>query len=157
MLWDFSLLYNDISPYCSFSTKIPFRRAIEWLSLKVPRAKPPRNPKDLLVSPVWRPWYLIEYALNGLPVNSKDIERHTVKGSGRAVYYVINQTKYAFPNGDTFEGLGFDWNDVWYLTDNDLSVFPAGPDIPGCDAKSCIGSPFFNPYKGSENIPQVIS
>ena len=110
-----------------------------------------------LITDVWRPWYLIEYALNSLPVNSKDVERHTVKGSGRAVYYVINQTKYAFPNGDTFEGLGFDWNDVWYLTDNDLSVFPAGPDIPGCDAKACLGSPFFNPYKGSEHIPQVIS
>ena len=110
-----------------------------------------------LITDTWKPWYLIEYALNSQSLNSKDIEGHLVKGSGRAVYYVLNQTRYAFPNGDTFEGLGFDWGDVWQLTDSDISVFPSGPDIPGCDAKSCLGSPFFNPHKGSISIPHVES
>jgi hypothetical protein len=108
-----------------------------------------------LITDTWKPWYLIEYPLNDMQLVAKDIEGHVVKGSGRAVYYVLNHTKFAFPNGDTFEGLGFDWGDVWQLTDGDLSAFAAGSDIPGCDAKSCLGSQFFNPHKGNIDIPKV--
>ena len=96
-----------------------------------------------LLTDVLKPWYLIEYALNGRPILPEMIEGHLLKGKGRQIFFIKNHTRYAFPNGDTFEGLGFDWGDVWQLGDSDVNQFPTGGDIPGCDKETCLSSPFY--------------
>ena len=74
---------------------------------------------------------------------SDQIEGRLLKGKGKQIYYVVNQTKYGIPDGDTFEGLGFDWGDVWHLSDIEVNYFPDGGYIKSCDKKSCINSAFF--------------
>jgi hypothetical protein len=96
-----------------------------------------------LVTDVLKPWYLIEYALREKNILPSMIEGHLLKGHGKQVFYVVNQTRYSFPNGDTFEGLGFDWADVWELGDNEVNMFASGGDIASCDGKTCISSMFY--------------
>ena len=100
-----------------------------------------------LITEVLKPWYLIEYTLNDKQILSSDIEGRLVKGHGRSIYLIKNQTKYEFPNGDTFEGLGFKWDDVWHLGDSDISVFANGGEITPCDGKSCESNKFYNKTK----------
>lgn len=96
-----------------------------------------------LVTDVWKPWYLIEYALKNKPILPTMIEGHLLKGHGKQVYFILNQTKYSIPNGDTFEGLGFSWDDVWQMDEATVNLFPDSGAIPGCDGKSCLGSIFY--------------
>ncbi len=58
-----------------------------------------------------------------------------------------NQTKYGIPNGDTFEGLGFDWGEIWHLSDVEVDYFPDGGYIESCDKDKCMGSIFYQKRK----------
>jgi hypothetical protein len=96
-----------------------------------------------LVTDVFKPWYLIAWSLNGTAISKDQIEGHLLKGKGRQIYYIVNQTKYGIPDGDTFEGLGFDWSEVWHLSDVEVNYFPDGGDIKSCDKNTCIDSAFY--------------
>jgi len=45
-------------------------------------------------------------------------------------YLVLNNTKHAFPNWDTFVGFGKDWSDVISIGADEFNSFPLGDPLP---------------------------
>ena len=77
----------------------------------------------------YHPWFLVKYALAGRDIPKEDMESQLIKGSSRSVYYVKNGTRHAFGGMETFEGLGFKWEDIWQVSDTQIQMFPQGEDM----------------------------
>lgn len=78
----------------------------------------------------YHPWHLVKYTLQGVTdIPKEDIEGQLVKGSSRSVYLVKNFTRHAFGNMETFEGLGYKWENIWHLSDNQINIFPVGDTL----------------------------
>jgi hypothetical protein len=56
----------------------------------------------------------------------EDIEGHPIQGSSRSVYLVRNHTRHAFGSSDAFFRAGFEWDDVWHLSDDVVEHIPEG-------------------------------
>ena len=87
---------------------------------------------SLLVSILeqYRPWQLVFYALEGTSMTVADIEAQNVKAKrGRETYHVSNGVLHSFPDGSTFEALGFDWGDIWEISSELIEGMPKGDDM----------------------------
>ena len=82
-----------------------------------------------LVKGKFYPWSNVKFPLESREMTREDIEGHLIKGHGKEVFYVKNFSRHSFPNMDTFEGLGFSWDDIWQLSDPQVNSFPKGVDL----------------------------
>lgn len=48
----------------------------------------------------------------------------------RTVYLMENQVLRAFPNGETFMKMGFEWGQIQLFQQNEVDSWPKGPDLP---------------------------
>ena len=62
------------------------------------------------------------------PIQFKDGD--VVKGNGRSVYLVKNGTLHEFPNGDTFLGMGYDWDQIKNFPSYMFHYISFGPPVP---------------------------
>jgi hypothetical protein len=78
-----------------------------------------------------KPWYLILYTLHGKKISPVDAEGKALKGGGKSVYLILNQTRHEFGSGYAFEGyMGENgWDDIWYLDDEFVTRFPLGEPL----------------------------
>jgi hypothetical protein len=53
-----------------------------------------------------------------------------VKGSSDKVYVVLNDYRYWIPDDVTFGAMGYEWNNVRLIPDNDLNMIPEGGKFP---------------------------
>jgi hypothetical protein len=49
-----------------------------------------------------------------------------VKGSSDKVYVVLNQYRYWIPDPATFDAMGYDWGELYWLSDNELNTVSEG-------------------------------
>lgn len=129
---------------CSSSTFCFFPAIANKNTVHFPYSELTLNHRHAVVHPAWHwmedphlishdwphPWYIIKFELwyHGNPPMS-ELEGRPIKGSGRSVWLVREGYKRAFGSGSVFEGMGFDWNEVYWLPDNVVNAIPSGPDI----------------------------
>jgi hypothetical protein len=69
--------------------------------------------------------------IQGPPPQRKLVEGELIRGtSSRTVYLVQNGQLRAFPNGDTFMKMKFDFGDVHVTFQGEVDYMPKGPDLP---------------------------
>src|SRR5271166_1402463 len=59
-----------------------------------------------------------------------------VKGSSDKVYVVLNQYRYWIPDPATFDALGYDWGELYWLSDNELNTVSEGGALPSVAPQS---------------------
>jgi hypothetical protein len=53
-----------------------------------------------------------------------------VTGSSDKVYVVLNNHRYWIPNADTFDALGYRWDEILWLSDDELNAIPERAPFP---------------------------
>ncbi len=94
-----------------------------------------------------------EEELSSYPVGPHKVFRDgsLIKGSTDAVYFIENNIRRGFISAQVFLDLGFNWNNVWDVTDSELNLLPEGPPITGTNAH-----PDGTLLKGSSNTVYVL-
>jgi hypothetical protein len=58
-------------------------------------------------------------------------EGEVLRGTGsRTVYLVRDQQLHAFPNADTFIGMGYDWDQIKVYYQDEVNLMPIGSELP---------------------------